>query len=157
VLAAFVFRLFIEESVIMPRSFCGFLVCASLLLAGCGGGTGVKTYPVKGTVTYRGQPLPDAAVTFYPSQGRHAAGLTDAQGTFFLSTFNPKDGAPAGTYQVGITEAVLETPPMPGTGGPELQPKPPRFPARYTDPNQSTLTAEVKPDGENDFKFDLTE
>lgn len=143
----------------MLRSFYVLLGCGlvSPLVAGCGGGTGVKTYPVKGTVTFKGQPLADAAVTFYPSQGHHAAGLTDAQGTFFLSTFNPKDGAAAGAYNVGITEAVLETPPMPVPGQPDLPPKPLRFPARYTDPNQSNLTAEVKPGAENNFTFDLTE
>lgn len=143
----------------MLRSFYGLFPCVlvSLLLAGCGGGTGVKTYPVKGTVKFKGEPLADAAVTFYPDQGRAASGLTDAQGTFFLSTFDSKDGAPAGTYRVGITEAVLETPPMPVPGEPEPPPKPLRFPVRYTDPDQSLLTAEVKPKSDNDFTFDLTE
>lgn len=128
-----------------------------LLLSGCGGGSGVKTYPVKGTVNYKGAPLADAVVTFYPDQGRPAAGTTDAQGAFFLSTINSKDGAPAGTYRVAIAEATLETPPMPLPGEPEPQAKPPRFPARYTDQYQSKLSAEVKAEGENNLTFDLTD
>lgn len=135
-----------------------FFVCvlASSLLSGCGGGSGVATYPVKGTVKYKGEPVTDAAVTFFPSQGRPAAGMTDSQGTFQLSTFSSKDGAPAGTYKVSVTESVTEIPPMPGTG-PEPPPKPPRFPGRYTDPEQSNLSAEVKSGAENNFTFDLTE
>jgi hypothetical protein len=76
---------------------------------------------------------------------------------FYLSTYNPKDGALPGAYKVSITEPAPDNIPMPGTGGPEPEAKPPRFAARYTDQNQSTLTADVKPGAENDFKFDLTD
>jgi hypothetical protein len=58
---------------------------------------------------------------------------------------------------VAIGEPAEEDIPMPNPGDPEPQPKPPRFPVRYTDPNQSNLTADVKPGGENKFTFDLTE
>ncbi|HVX62697.1 MAG TPA: hypothetical protein VHC19_18910 [Pirellulales bacterium] len=38
---------------------------------------------------------------------------------------------------------------------PDVQPPP--FAVEYTDPRQSTLTAEVKADGENNFDFELKE
>lgn len=138
----------------MRRSFWRTLVCASavLLTAGCGGGRSTKTYPVKGTVMYQGQPLAEVVVSFYPAQGRPAAGKTDAQGTFSLSTFDPKDGAPSGVYNVAINEPEPDRVEGDYSVPPE---KPPRFPVKYTNPAESELVAEVKPGSENDFKFDL--
>jgi hypothetical protein len=149
----------VDEVTPMPRLFyessASVLIC--LMLAGCGGGgAGVKTYPVKGTVSFNGQPLAEAAVNFYPAQGRPAAGITDAQGAFFLSTFTSKDGAAAGTYTVAIAELAKEIE-MPKPGDPIAEPTPPRFPIRYTDPFRSGLTAEVKPGSGNEFKFELHE
>lgn len=143
----------------MPRVLCGLFVClmAPLLLSGCGGGSKVKTYAVSGKVTFKRQPLSNAVVTFYPDKGRAAAATTDAQGEFSLSTFQSKDGAPAGHYRVAIGEPAEENIPMPNPGDPEPQAKPPRFPVRYTDPNLSTFTADVKSDSDNKFTFDLTE
>lgn len=129
--------------------------CAIVPLAvvGCGRG-GAGTIPVKGVVTLKGQPLPDAVVSFYPTQGRPANGQTNAQGEFSLSTFQSSDGALPGNYTVGITEPV-EMPPEGDYSIPE--PKPPRFAVKYTDPKQSGFTAEVKAGAENNFEFDLTE
>lgn len=143
----------------MLRSFYGLIACLLVccLLAGCGGGTGVKTYPVKGTVKLKGQPLANAVVTFYPVQGRPAAGTTDEQGAFFLSTHQSQDGAPAGSYKVTVSEPAEENLPMPNPDDPPPQPKPSRFPVRYTDQNESALTAEVKPGADNNFTFDLTD
>lgn len=126
--------------------------CVALLAAGCGSGRSTKTHPVKGTVTYQGQPLPEVVVSFYPEQGRPAAGMTDAQGAFSLSTFDPKDGAPAGFYKVAINEPAPDRAEGDYSVPPE---KPPRFPVKYTNPSESELVAEVKPSSDNDFKFDL--
>ena len=78
---------------------CALLV---LFLSGCGGGSKAGTYPVTGVVTFKGEPLPNAAVTFFPVQGRPAAGMTNAQGEYFLSTFAAGDGAMSGTYSVTV-------------------------------------------------------
>ncbi|HVA51310.1 MAG TPA: carboxypeptidase regulatory-like domain-containing protein [Pirellulales bacterium] len=139
----------------MQTSVWRTFACAvvSIALLGCGGKS-AGTYPVKGVVTFKGQPLADAVVSFYPAQGRPAAGMTNAQGEFWLSTFQSKDGALPGSYNVGITEPT-DIPPEGDYSIPE--PKPPRFPAKYTDPKQSELTAEVKPGSENNFTFDLKE
>lgn len=137
----------------MQRLMWRSLACAGVLFAaGCGGGRSTKTYPVKGTVTYQGQPLAEVVISFVPEKGRPASGTTDAQGSFSLSTFDPNDGAPAGAYKIAIAEPAPEM----AEGDYSIPPeKPPRFPVKYTNPYESELVAEVKPSSENDFKFDL--
>jgi len=130
---------------------CALLV---LFLSGCGGGSKAGTYPVTGVVTFKGEPLPNAAVTFFPVQGRPAAGMTNAQGEYFLSTFAAGDGAMSGTYSVTVAEPAVE---MKEGDYSIPEPKPPRFPVKYTDPKQSELKFEVKPGEENKFAIDLKE
>jgi hypothetical protein len=112
-----------------------------------------------GTVTYKGQPVKDAVVTFTPKEGRPASGTTDAQGKFRLSTFAPGDGAVPGAHTVTLTVAAGSAPPpMPGT--PEAanyKPEPLPFPPKYSDAQSSGLTATVEKGKADDFKFDLTD
>jgi hypothetical protein len=89
------------------------LMCA--LLAGCFGGGGPerpKTYPVTGTVTFKGQPLEDAQVTLVPTgTGPQAAtGVTDAAGKFAIGTFEAKDGAMEGEYGVKVVKYNIKVP-----------------------------------------------
>lgn len=128
-------------------------LAVALLATGCGGGQGAKTYPVQGKVTLQGQPLADVVVSFYPDQGSRApSGITDSQGAFALSTFESKDGAPAGNYRVAVAEPAPEM--REGDYSVPAE-KPPRFPLKYTNPYESELIADVKPGPENTFTFDL--
>ncbi len=122
-----------------------------------------KTVPVSGVVTYKGQPVEGATVTFVSTAGKHGAvGTTDAAGQFALTTFAPKDGAVPGTYQVAIQKTVLEGAPPEGAtgkGGEEPPAGTPKdlLPAKYKDASKSGLTVEVKEPGVKDLKFDLTD
>ena len=140
----------------MRYSVCVLLACtlAPLVFAGCGGSSTPKTYPVTGVVTFQGRPLPDAVVMFFAEGGRSATGATNAQGEFTLTTFVPGDGALSGPKKVALGEPAVE----PKEGDYSVpEPKPPRFPVRYTDPNQSGLQFEVKPGEENKFTIELKE
>lgn len=124
------------------------------LAAGCGGEGVAPTAEVTGTVTYKGAPLENVNVVFTPANGRPATGTTDAEGKFTLSTFASDDGAVPGEHRVAITSTAI--PPMPGT--PEAaKPQKKLFPARYSDPAKSGLTAAVKEGEANEFKFELTD
>jgi hypothetical protein len=71
-------------------------------LVGCGDAKPVK---VQGAVTLDGKPLAGAMVTFLPfneKQGRAAAGLTQADGSFRLTTGKIDDGALPGQYRVTV-------------------------------------------------------
>jgi hypothetical protein len=130
--------------------------CALLALffGGCGGSSATKTFPATGVVTFKGEPLPNAVVSFIPAGGRPAAGMTNAQGEFSLSTFKAGDGAMPGMHRVALGEPAVE---MKEGDYSVPEPKPPRFPVKYTDPNQSGLEFEVKPGAENKFTIELKE
>jgi hypothetical protein len=121
----------------------------ALCVAGCGKNGKLKTYPVAGSVTSKGQPLSNAVVTFFPPSGRPAAGITNAQGEFTIPT-----GAVAGMHKVSVAEPAVEM----KEGDYSLPEQTPlRFPANYTDPNRSGLQFEVKPEAENKFSIELKE
>ena len=61
--------------------------------------------PVKGKVTYKGQPLTTGTVRFEPDgYGRMASGKLQSDGTYVLSTLKEADGVVAGTHRVFITD-----------------------------------------------------
>jgi hypothetical protein len=123
------------------------ITLAALLLvagSGCGGGSGTMAtlIPVKGKVTYKGQPLTKGIVRFEPDgYGRPATGELQADGTFVLTTLQKGDGVVAGEHKVSITD----------TGS---NPRKELVPKKYTAPNSSKLTAEVDAD-HTEFSFDL--
>jgi len=137
--------------------FWGGLAWALLLCSGCGSGEGGGTVKAGGTLTVKGQPMADLTVTFTPFTGRPASCVTDASGHFVLSTFKSGDGAMPGPQKVSVHENYTEPPPMPGT--PEYAAagqKAPKFDPKYSDPDKSGLTAEVKAGDDNTkFTFDL--
>ncbi|MEN1680848.1 MAG: hypothetical protein AAGJ46_14770 [Planctomycetota bacterium] len=92
------------------RTLVGLAVLAAVVpLVGCGGN---KVVPVAAKVTLDGQPLPDAAVSFFRAsgeEGRAAFGMTDAEGVAQLTTFEPFDGAMPGNYTVVVVKAPKDT------------------------------------------------
>lgn len=148
-----------------------FPAIAALMLAwvlGCSKSDTPETVPVTGTVTYNGQPLEGAQVTFMATGApRSAIGTTDAQGRFSLTTFESDDGAVPGSHAVTISKVEDTTSAAPtdpagyaqmmsqkGKGGP---PKPKSLiPEKYSRPAESKLSATVDAEGQNEFKFDLT-
>jgi len=78
----------------------------ALLSAGCGDDGLGERYPVSGKVTYKGEPVPSASISFYPVGGptgeqRGASGVVK-DGYYTLSTQGNDDGAFPGEYQVSI-------------------------------------------------------
>jgi hypothetical protein len=123
---------------------------------------------------YQGKPLTGASVTFM-GQGapRAAIGKTDEAGNFQLTTFEPGDGAVAGTHEVTVKKYASDPPPLPqaspdGTVDPAAERRytakmagwleTARFaiPKKYTDQRTSDLRYEVVA-GENDFKIELVD
>jgi hypothetical protein len=68
-------------------------------LAGCGGSKIVK---VSGTLTYKGQAVKNAYVSFTPENGRPSWGETDDQGHFDLHFDRKEDGAVTGKHKVSV-------------------------------------------------------
>lgn len=112
---------------------------------GCGDSQpSVKRYPVKGTVTYEGKPLPSGNIQFTNTADGGVDGMKIENGAF-------NGQVQAGKRKVEITAMKEAASPMPGVKN-EVNYIPEKYNAK------TTLEAEVKagPDGTNDFKFELT-
>ena len=144
-----------------------------LLASGCNRGPArPKTYPVTGVVTWQGQPVPGATVTFSPKtppepgqegpQG--ATGITDEQGRYQLGTFARGDGAIPGDYYVTVAKYENQGGVASGTATSEEEYTPPDpnapppipknlLPERYANVQSSGLTFTVEAKNNT---FDIT-
>jgi hypothetical protein len=125
---------------------------------GCSGGS-ANMAQVTGSVTYRGQPLPDAQVSFAPADGGPiATGRTDSSGKFRLGTLAADDGARVGKHRISIVARGPDRPPRAGETGSgmpgESMPGDPLIPAKYFSAETSGLEREVVR-GSNDFSIAL--
>jgi hypothetical protein len=134
----------------------------AVLLTGCSGGGISGTAPVTGKVTYKGEPVEGAVVSFIgEGEGaRVATAISGPGGTYELTTVANK-GALPGKYSVTVTkteiaagaeqsmeEAAKSLAPLPASK--EL------LPAKYSNPAQSPLKFEVK-SGTNTIDLPLTD
>ncbi|MCY2992283.1 MAG: carboxypeptidase-like regulatory domain-containing protein [Planctomycetota bacterium] len=139
-------------------------MCASFI--GCGSGSGLVQ--AKGKVTYNGQPVAGAAVTFLSSTGRLAIGTTDAKGEFSMNT-QGLPGISLGSHQVGITKHASsgEAKPMTpdemlkaqaATMGKAPVAEKSEIPEKYAAPQTSGLRADASADkSKNVFDFPLSD
>lgn len=132
----------------MPfRSMVLILSVVFAILSGCD--SKPATYLVHGMVVYPdGKPLTEGTVEFETLHGKRpitATGEINEDGTFQVGTYEPNDGAIAGTHRVAVI-ADFEI----GTGieRPGLLP-PPMLDPRFSDFKTSTLQFEVKPSPNN--------
>jgi hypothetical protein len=107
-----------------------FLACLSI--AGCGDSR-PKRVPVAGTVLIDGVPLTMGSVMFVHPDSRPSAGMIDSNGHFYLSCYEPGDGAVIGKHQVKVTacQAINDR------SARWLAPK------KYADTNSSGIEVEV--------------
>jgi hypothetical protein len=131
----------------MRRDLLKLAALATLLVGACWGcGSGSATLPslipVKGKVTYKGQPVTKGVIQFEPDgYGRPARGQLQSDGTFELTTLKPGDGVVAGEHRISIVELDKSL-------------AKDRALKKYASPNTSRLTAEVNPE-KTEFVFDL--
>ncbi|MFH1922280.1 MAG: hypothetical protein ABIP48_20650 [Planctomycetota bacterium] len=132
----------------------GCLVAASAIaVIGCSGSGLPDTVPITGLVTYNGEPVAEAQVSFIPAQGRPASGGTGADGRFKLTTFQLDDGAVLGEHTV----TIAKTAPTPGQEDDPYAEQISLIPEKYGKLQDSPLKATVSADGPSEFKFDLTD
>jgi hypothetical protein len=126
-----------------------------LLAMGCGsGGDGLAV--VKGTISYKGKPVPNGTVNFLPDDGNKpsATGEIQPDGSFSLQTFlgsRPSPGAVIGKHKVVIVAMQDMASRLPEE---RIPLPPPIVPIKYTSPATSDLTAQVE-NKENTINFDL--
>jgi hypothetical protein len=134
------------------------LLAVSLACSSCYGATGQPVFPVHGKVLFQGKPASGALVVLHsvapstPQQERPRA-VVEEDGSFSVTTFAPKDGAPVGNYAVSITWKS-KTVKVPGRKGPPKKVAT-NFPRRYENPKTSGLVVRVQ-EGPNELRpFDI--
>ena len=126
------------------------LVCVLFLalvvgFIGCGP-AGPRKYPVRGTVTFDGQPLEEGHIIFTPEDPSLSPEAGDiVQGEYRLQ-------AHGGMQKVKVS-ASKEVPGTEGQGFRGLPLIEEYIPAKYN--SATTLSAEVTPSGDNRFDFQL--
>ena len=134
-----------------------------LMAGGCGGSGDPNLVSVKGTVTHLDRPVAGATVTFHAEDGSGSAfGLSDADGTYTLTTAPGNRGVLPGNYAVTITKIKV-------SGGDTLSEDHPDYgkrpvarhsaksvlPKKYGNPKSSNLTVTVEEDSSSfDFALD---
>lgn len=136
----------------IPLAAAFFLV---IVTAGCGESPSTLS-PVRGTVRYRGQPLPAGTIVFTPdiTRGYHGAmatGIIQPDGTYSLAT---EDGPGAAPGWYCVTVVAIEAAPKSDQPDQFIVPRS-LLPRRYRDPEQSGLTCEVKAGQENQIDLHL--
>lgn len=145
------------------------LLATGALFVGCGGASDApQLAKASGTVSYKGNPVAGATVTFLVPKSPIATGTTDAEGKFTLVTGgNP--GVAVGSATVGIAKFATSsedktnmTPAdmakMASKSKTASTKSKAEIPAKYGNPETSTLSATISTDEtKNVFKFDLVD
>lgn len=139
-------------------------------LQGCGGTEDKRPQrtAVSGIVTFDGEPIEGASITFRPVEesGQTANGRSNEEGQFQMGTFEGTDGVVAGDYIVMISKIKSTSSPevLPEDDpnyDPDPQPEPPPenlLPEKYSNAETSGLTVTVlKGEPITDLKFELSE
>jgi hypothetical protein len=127
----------------------GALVGAALVLSGCGGSQST----VRGQVTFKGAPVPQADLLFEGEGGAvSVSGRSDDDGTYYLNYPNGR-GMASGRYRVRITQYVLpQGKKLPaGEEGAVLRNDPEKTQRRVYE-----FEVEVRP-GANEHNFELSQ
>tara|TARA_R110002095_G_scaffold95794_2_gene83695 strand:+ start:542 stop:1000 length:459 start_codon:yes stop_codon:yes gene_type:complete len=118
-----------------------------VVAAGCGSGkTGPKKYDVSGDVTFEGKPLAKGQIIFTGTNEEKRIDVIDIFDGHFKGELRP------GPMKVEI-RAFQENSNLTPSGGPG------GFPEQYLPPQyneKTTLTADIKEEGANELKFELT-
>ncbi|MFO0890638.1 MAG: hypothetical protein U0790_16025 [Isosphaeraceae bacterium] len=139
---------------------CAFaLLLAAGSLPGCSnadqGATAV--YPVKGKVTFEGEPASGAFVVFHPKsaaapggEGQRPSAQVKPDGSFEVTTRSQADGAPAGDYAVTVQWNKLVKQGSDATPGPNV------IPPDYTKPDTTPIKVSVKQSSNELNPFEIT-
>ncbi len=162
----------------MKKLHAGVVSAAALIgvlaTVGCGSSR-PSTYQVTGTVTYEGDPVEGATVSFASTdpETRGAMGVTDSQGQYELTTFEKADGALPGEFKVRVFKYDREPEEVEMSDGPpdqiiedmpddyepeayeEAEPAQHLLPEEYASPASTPLSFTVEASDENVYDIDL--
>lgn len=115
----------------------------------------MKVVPIEGVVKYKGNPLADANIAFYPAKGPVGSAKSDTKGGFQIRTNGQLGGVP-GKYKVTVGVAQSSAIP-PSDGRAHEHANKSTVPIKYASEADSDLSVEVAPTGTRDLQLDLTD
>lgn len=156
------------------------VVAIFVFVSTCGCGQPVNpnarpTYKANVAIRHNGKPVEGANVVFNPidsTGGVAAYGRTNSDGVAKLTTYRDADGAVEDTFKVTVVKLEQRMPDVPKellesdperydelmiAAGAKAKPPAHLLPRKYASTKTTVLTAEVRPNGENSFEFELTE
>jgi hypothetical protein len=154
------------------------LLSAVVVLAGCGESVDhPPVYPASGTVTYNGEPVVGAKVSFMgENASKEASGITGLKGEFRLRTYVFNDGAVAGVHKVMVSKSdpslaatsasmdqMMNDPAAMAAQSEAVVAKAeagdakPLIPLKYASPESTPLSETVSDSKENVFDIKLTD
>jgi hypothetical protein len=155
----------------MKNYYCTFLfafVVVGSILITCGCSPKAKLSglaPVQGIVTLDDVPVTGASVSFSPVSGggtmRAAAGQTDAQGQFSMTTLSPQDGVTPGEFVVTVTKYEKYGPApkkVVDASGEDVTPPHPEknvLPSKYESRESSDIKVTILDSREKNIKIEL--
>lgn len=87
------------------KTTAGLFVLCIAFCVGCGGSDMPKRVPVEGTVLFKDKPVEGATVAFHGEGApRVSSGITDKDGKFKLTMYEPGDGAIVGKHKVTVVK-----------------------------------------------------
>jgi hypothetical protein len=134
-----------------------FALGLCLLLCGCNTkhATRPAVHPVSGKLLIAGKPAANAEVALYPVAGQGLSQLrphatVEADGSYHLTTFATRDGAPVGNFAVTV---IWPGPRVKGQGDDE--PGPDRLLQRYANPKKPAVSVHIQVDTNQLAAIDL--
>ena len=139
------------------------MVIGLLAASGCRGPKVKGLAPVRGTVTYKGEPLEGAAICFTPKEfktgDRLGTGKTDSNGRFELRTIGERGVLPGEYVVVVIKNEIVPRTPQSNSrpGRPPPSEVKSLIPKRYSDPKTSDLNVVVEKSGLAHWQAELVD
>jgi hypothetical protein len=142
---------------LIHRYRCYEVICflTVVCLTGCTRSNTPPLGDVKGRITFEGEPVEMAMVTFTPTAGgRQSFGRTDEDGNYVMQFNHTESGALVGSHRVVIISEVEGSTPEEGdVSTPMVKARKEFLPSKYN--KSSELTADIK-SGKNTVDFALT-
>jgi len=144
----------------MHSRFVPFLLLVAIACSGCGGGAAAdapKLAPAAGVLKYKGQPVPNAAITFFPDKGPVGTATSDDKGAFQIKT-NGALGAVVGNHKVTAINAPPpgEIPPADGHVMEYAKKMKGVIPPKYNSKETTDLKIEIPEAGNEQLTLDAT-
>lgn len=119
------------------------MVFSGSVFSGCAPGNPWEaTHPVVGTIEFKGKPIENAELTFFPLDNSapdtvRPKGKTGADGKFVLGTYTQNDGAPIGKYKVTVVRNEVSV------SRDTIVAKPNDLPQKYANLSSTDLEVEI--------------